>query len=82
MKFCLISFQLYEYKVTEKEENIDYISSDYTFYTYFQIGFTSQKISELILSNESNLKIEGNKCNIKSNFELEKSISFKSYYLI
>ena len=68
---------IYEYKDIVKEENIDYIS-EYIIYTNLQIGFPPQKITALILPNESSLTIEGNKCNIKSNFELEKSTTYNA----
>lgn len=75
--FSYITFQLYEYKDIVKEANIDYIS-EYIIYTNLQIGFPPQKITALILPNESSLTIEGNKCNIKSNFELEKSTTYNA----
>ena len=75
--FSYISFNIYTYKELEKDYNINSISEN-TIYTYLTVGFPPQKIAAFILPNESGLKLEGNKCEIKSDFILEKSTNYIS----
>ena len=73
--FAYITFNIYTYKDKEKDSNINSISEN-IIYTYLNIGFPPQKIAAFILPNESGLNFEGSKCEIKSDFILEKSTNY------
>ena len=75
--YTYITFQFHTLHNREKENYIKDISEN-IIYTYLKIGFPPQKIGALIFPNESFLKIEGNKCEIQSNFILEKSNTYES----
>ena len=75
--FTYIILPFYTFSKNENEQSFDSLLNN-IFYTYLTIGNPPQTIVGIIMPNEYSLNIYNHLCEIKSNFIVEKSTTYKS----